>query len=119
MELMPTSLEVDQRAIENYARLTNDFNPIHLDRGFAKTTPFGDVIAHGTMSLSLILQSLTRTLGLAAAKGARLEVRFVRPVRIGDVVTATGRRSAADDRIFEVQVTNDAGEPVIEGRLRL
>ncbi len=49
-------MEIDQAAINAYARITDDFNPIHTDPTFAATTPMGGVIAHGTMSLNLIWQ---------------------------------------------------------------
>ncbi len=80
---------VDQPAIDAYARITGDFNPIHLDPVFAATTPMHGIIAHGTMSLGLIWQMIARNLG-AHAGTARMTVRFVSPVRPGDRIVAGG-----------------------------
>ena len=55
-ELRATSLVITPTAIEAYAHLTQDFNPIHLDPEFAARTPMGSVIAHGTMSIGLMWQ---------------------------------------------------------------
>ena len=85
--LKTSSKHVDFQSILDYAHVTNDFNPIHVDKEFAARSPMGGIIAHGTMSVALIWQSLRNTLGLQALDRINLEIRFVRPVRIGDVVT--------------------------------
>ncbi|MBM3556672.1 MAG: acyl dehydratase, partial [Alphaproteobacteria bacterium] len=86
------SLVVDQAAIAKYAAITNDFNPIHLDADFAAKTPMKGIIAHGTMSLGLLWQALGRAFDPAELSRLAIDIRFVRPVRIGDTVTAGGRR---------------------------
>ncbi len=63
--LHETTLLADESGIRRYAELTGDFNPIHVDPEFAATTPFGGVIAHGTMSLNLIWQAAAASLGPA------------------------------------------------------
>ena len=113
--LAPFSLEVDQPAIDAYAVITNDFNPLHVDPVFAATTPMGGVIAHGTMSLSLIWRSIAESFGPEAAARAILDVRFLRPVRPGDTVSSGG--SPRDDISYTVWVKNQHGEAVIEGTL--
>jgi acyl dehydratase len=114
-DLLPRSLTVDSERIWRYAELTHDANPIHLDPDFAARTPMGGIIAHGTMSLNLIWQSLTASLSPEAIQNLMLDVRFVRPVRIGDTVTAGGRRREDVPFCYDVWVRNNAGETVIEG----
>ncbi len=111
--LETASLRVSRSAILLYAAITDDFNPIHIDPGFAAQTPMKGIIAHGMLSLNLIWQSLRRSLGLDAVARIVLEVRFVRPVRENDVVTAGGERDA--DGRCTVWVRNQAGETVIAG----
>jgi 3-hydroxybutyryl-CoA dehydratase len=112
--LVPASLYVDPFLIRRYATLTCDNNPIHLDPDFAITTPMGGIIAHGTLSLALIWQALTATLGVDAIAGVRLNVRFIYPVRAGNVVTAGGTlRFGAP--VYDVWVRNDIGKDVIVG----
>ena len=113
-KLNDVSLTVDQAKVRQYAEITDDFNPIHLDAEFAAKTPMNGVIAHGTMSMNLIWQAITATFGMDAAAGAELDIRFIRPVRLGDVVTAGGE-ALSDGGGFKVWVRNQTGEPVIEG----
>lgn len=118
-ELVRVSKTIDRPAIRLYAEITDDFNPIHVDPDFAATTPMRGIIAHGMLSLNLIWQSLRATYGPGAAQGARLEVRFVRPVRENDTVSAGGRIKDAGAGLYDVVVENQNGEPVITGTLTL
>src|SRR5262245_65762765 len=44
---------ITESDIAQYAGLSGDFNPIHIDHEFAKTTPFGRPIAHGLLVLAI------------------------------------------------------------------
>ncbi len=118
-ELVARSKTVDRASILRYAEITDDFNPIHVDPEFAAATPMRGIIAHGMLSLNLVWQALKATYGAAAVEAAKLEVRFVRPVRENDIVTASGRLSTGKDGTYEVAVTNQDGVPVITGTLTL
>lgn len=112
---------VDKAAIGRYASITQDFNPIHLDAEFASKTPMGGVIAHGTMSMSLIWQSLSETCKLDDDANVVLDIRFVRPVRENDWVIAGG--TLVDARgVYDVWVRAEAPsrqELVISGTATL
>jgi 3-hydroxybutyryl-CoA dehydratase len=116
--LAPVSLTISQALIREYAELTQDFNPLHLDARFAAATPMGGIIAHGTLSMNLIWQSLAETLG-ERAQQATLDVKFMRPVRVGDRVTARGHADAAVPGQYIVWVENQRGEQVIAGTVVL
>ena len=83
-QLTPSTKHVDFDTILKYAAVTNDYNPIHVDKEFAAKSPMGGIIAHGTMSVALIWQALKNTLGVQALNRIHLEIRFVQPVRIDD-----------------------------------
>lgn len=114
-QLQPVSLTVTMPTIMAYADLTDDYNPIHVDREFAEKTEMKGIIAHGTMSLNLIWQSLRKTLGTPAMAGTRLDIRFVRPVRENDIVTGGGAERADTPGTYDVWVRNQKDEPVITG----
>lgn len=118
-ELVRVSRIIDRPAIRLYGEVTDDFNPIHVDPEFAASTPMRGIIAHGMLSLNLIWQSLRGTYGPAAAEDAQLEVRFVRPVRENDTVSAVGRIKDGEAGVYDVVVENQNGEPVITGTLTL
>ena len=50
---------ITEHDIATFAGLSGDFNQIHTDAEFAKSTPFGQRIAHGLMALSFTLLALT------------------------------------------------------------
>src|SRR5690606_28192685 len=105
--------------IDIYAELTNDFNPLHVDREFAASTPMGNTIAHGTLSVNLIWLSLERTLGSAALEHIDLDIRFLKPLFADDTVSAGGRRIPDDQYTFEVWVNDTEGTPLIAGHAKL
>ncbi len=112
--LIESSLKVDDALIRRYAAMTRDGNPLHLDPAFAAATPMGGIIAHGTLLLAPLWQALEQTLGRERLAGIVLDIRFKRPVRPGDVITAGGTRRR-DGRSYDVWVEAADGTRVIEG----
>jgi 3-hydroxybutyryl-CoA dehydratase len=106
---------VTRELIQEYADLTVDYNPIHLDEEFANASPMKGVIAHGTLSLGLIWRWLDLASG-DCSEVDLLEIRFKRPVRVGDRVVGGGNESSPG--VFDVWVKNQNGEPVIVGTAR-
>ena len=115
-ELSTISRDIDMSAILDYAQITGDFNPIHVDPAFAATTAMGGVIAHGTLSMNLIWQLVSANFGIDACRGASIDIRFARPVRVGDRVTAGG--VSRPDGGYDVWVRNQEGVAVIEGTMQ-
>ena len=105
-------------AIRAYGELTGDANPIHLDPVFAATTSMGGIIAHGTMSLSLIWEALARSVGRERIAHTTLDVRFLAPVRVDERVTVGGTQRADDAGCFDVWARTAAAS-VIEGVARV
>ncbi len=70
-----------------FAGLTGDYNPLHVDREFARQTPFGKPIAHGLLGMSWVagLGSYAPQMKTAAFLCVR-EWRFLEPIFIGDTV---------------------------------
>lgn len=113
--LMRTVMERD---IALFAELSGDANPIHLCEQFAASTKFGQRIAHGMLTASLISALLGTRLPGPGAVYLSQTLTFLSPVRIGDVVTArvevvelvSERRRA---RLFCECLVD--GKPVMEG----
>lgn len=115
-ELTNIPFDVTKDSIRAYADITDDYNPLHLDDEFAAKTPMKGVIAHGTMSLSLIWQSLIATFGIERMNDISVTIRFKRPVRPGDSLVARGTlRDDGPDK-YDVWVENQDGVRVIDGR---
>src|SRR3712207_1096132 len=88
-----------QADIVNYAGISGDFNPIHMDHVFAATTPFRQPIAHGLLVLSMgsglmITAPLMRTVAFVGIK----DWQFKLPVFIGDTIRARSRVLEKEER---------------------
>lgn len=103
--------------VAEFARITSDTNPLHLDEEYAKQTHFGGRIVHGMLGASLISAVIGTALGGPIYLGQTL--KFVKPIRIGETLTATAEVIAVreDKNIvtLETFVTNERGEEVIVG----
>lgn len=79
---------VTEQDIQDFARVSGDYNPVHMDEEYAKTTMFGARIAHGALTASYISAILGNDLPGPGSIFTDLNMQFKRPVRIGDTVTA-------------------------------
>jgi 3-hydroxybutyryl-CoA dehydratase len=84
-ELAKTVTESD---IVLFAGVTGDFNPVHIDAIAAKKSVFGERIAHGMLSAGFISAVLGMRLPGPGSIYLSQTLRFTKPVRIGDTVTA-------------------------------
>ncbi|BBH71421.1 MaoC family dehydratase [Actinoplanes sp. OR16] len=80
-------LEITQERVNTFADATGDHQWIHVDVERAQTGPFGGPIAHGYLTLSLVIplfSSLLTVEGITMGVNYGLEkVRFPSPVRVG------------------------------------
>jgi len=79
---------ITESDINDFAKVTGDFNPVHLDQTYAKKTIFKGRIAHGLLSVGLLSTVLGTILPGYGTIYLSQEVRFLAPVRIGDTITA-------------------------------
>lgn len=110
---------IERHDIELFAAVSGDANPIHLDEELAAKTPFKGVVAHGMLTAGLISNLLGNRLPGPGTIYLAQDLRFHRPVRVGDVVTATvtAKEKRPEKRIvvFDCAVTNQRGEVVLTG----
>jgi len=83
------SKEVKSSDVVGFAEISGDRNPIHLSEHFAAKTPFGGRIAHGLYTASLISAVIGTRLPGSGAIYLSQTLKFLAPVRIGDVVNAS------------------------------
>lgn len=118
---------VTESAVDTFAGVTGDFSYLHVDAEAARESIYGERIAHGLLSLS-ILQGLmwqthyTRNTGVASLGWDR--IAWPKPVRIGDTVEARftiretrESRSRPDMGILveDCRLINQDGEVVVTG----
>ncbi|MCR9177217.1 MAG: MaoC family dehydratase [Alphaproteobacteria bacterium] len=80
---------VTEEMIEQFAEVSGDFNPLHLDEEYAKGTMFKGRIAHGILSAGFISKIFGTVMPGKGSVYISQTLRFLAPVRIGDTVTTT------------------------------
>ena len=103
---MTVSIEntVSEQDVIDFARVSGDHNPLHMDEEYAKTTLFGGRIAHGALSASYISAVLGNDLPGPGAVFLELNLKFIRPVRIGDTVTSPAEVVEMVERGYRVRL---------------
>jgi acyl dehydratase len=119
---------IDQRSIDLFAEATGDHQWIHVDPERATDGPFGQTVAHGYLSLSLIPALLEQLLRVSDARmGVNYgieKVRFTAPVPSGSDVRLHAKLLSAERRgegvLFRVGVTieiRDQEKPALVGEV--
>ncbi|GAA2079920.1 MaoC family dehydratase [Microbacterium hatanonis] len=109
-ELGPSSWrEVPQADIDTYAELTGDDNPIHVDEVRAASSPYGGRIAHGMLTLSMVVLHLREIYrvtdaGMGIVYGFN-RIRFPNAVRSGARIRVRGTVSKVEEITGGYQVT--------------
>jgi acyl dehydratase len=115
---------ITETDIVNFAGLSGDFNPIHMDHEFARSTPYRRPIAHGLLSFAVgtglgLFSPPMRTLAFIKIQ----QWEFKNPVYVGDTLRvrskvlsieprARGRRAVVT---WQRQLLNQDGKVVQEG----
>jgi acyl dehydratase len=93
------SKTVSESDIYLFAGITGDFDPIHVDQEFARTTQYGQRIAHGALTLGYMSTASTlihQGFGRPLVSLGYDRIRIVAPVFVGDTVTVTYTVTATD-----------------------
>ena len=114
-----TAKQITDSVVRAFAELSGDYNPIHLDEEFAKTTRFGRRIAHGMISGALVSAVLGYEFKTRKIVYLSQTLKFVAPVFIDDTITATATvlKIRADKPIVHLETicVKQTGETVVTG----
>ena len=94
---------LDQSRIDRFADVTDDHQFIHVDPELAKQTPFGTTIAHGFLTLSMLVKLTASIPNEIPLEGIQMginygfdKVRFINPVLSGKRIRASAVTSAVE-----------------------
>lgn len=116
------SRTITENMMQEFLDITGDENPLHMYDSYAKEKGFDRHICYGMLTASLI-----STLGGCYLPGRYclirgVEIKFVRPVFVDDILTVTGKINKLDTdlRYMEIAVTirNQNDEKVLRGVLK-
>ena len=110
---------ITEEDIQTFGDLSGDYNPLHFDEEWAKTTIFNGRIAHGLLTASYISTVIGMKLPGPGTIYLGQNMNFMGPVRIGDTLTARVEVASLNDEKQRVTLktlcTNQNQEVVIEG----
>jgi len=110
---------VSQSDVLAFVEVVGDENPIHRDAAFARRTPFGAPIAPGLFTAGLISAIIGTELPGPGTIYLSQSLRFLKPVRIGDTITArveVVELLAGRNRVrLRTVCTNERGDEVLAG----
>ncbi len=110
-----------------FSGLSGDFDPIHVDEEYARTTAFGRRIAHGALIMGLLSTTSSMISRRSVERGATGvpvslgydKIRFLQPVFINDTITARYTVEEIDSEAArsrsKVEIVNQAGERCLAG----
>ena len=127
LRIVTAGRTVTEADVVNFAALSGDYNMLHTNAEYAKTSPFGARIAHGLLVTSMVTGLVDRTGVLEGTTIASREInewKFVRPVYLGDTIyaileverTRPLRRLGGGAVTIVVEVRNQKEETVMKGR---
>ena len=112
------NVQVTDKMVRQFAEMSGDFNPIHLDDDYAKGTRFGRRIAHGMICGALISRTLAMELGSGGIYLSQT-LKFLQPVFIDDVLTielhVASLRAEKGIASIETTVKKQSGETCVKG----
>ena len=79
---------IAERDINAFADASGDYSPLHMDEAFARTTTFGQRVAHGILTAGIISTVLGSEIPGLGTIFLELHIRFLKPVYINDTITA-------------------------------
>ncbi|MBF1100215.1 MaoC family dehydratase [Solobacterium sp.] len=115
-------VSITDSMMHKFLDITSDENPLHLNEDFARQRGFNNKVVYGMLTASMI-----STLGGCYLPGRNcliqgIEIKFVKPVYVGDVLEVIGEVSKVDYdlRYLEIKVTikNQNDQKVLRGLLR-
>lgn len=88
-----------EKDVEQYAFLSGDNNPIHLDRMAANQQGFNNKISHGMLTVAKVLSVLSNEALISQGSLSQYEFTFIAPVYVGEIVTLTVKQAGSNLRV--------------------
>ena len=107
--------KIKESMINEFAKISGDFNPLHIDEEYAKTTKFKKRVCQGMLLGSLISKLLSMHLPGNGALYVSQTLSFILPCFIDDEIKISGEIIDKDDikKIISVKTTITKDEKII------
>ena len=116
-------INIDEKLEGDFAKISGDFNPLHMDEQYAKKTKFGKRVCHGMLLGSFFSRLVGMYLPGKNALYFSQNLNFVEPCFIGDKIIVKGEvidKSEATRMIkIETTIKNKEGKFLIKGNAQV
>lgn len=118
-ETQTLTKHISEADVRKFVEMTGDDNPLHVNRAYAETTPFKDIVVHGMLGASFISTVIGTKLPGTGALWVSQNMEFLLPVRLGDVLTisATVIKKHERERLLELdtRIVNQNQQLILTG----
>lgn len=112
--------KITEDDVRKFVEMTGDNNPLHVDRDYAETTSFKDIVVHGMLGASFISTVIGTRLPGTGALWTSQSMDFILPVRLGDelTITCTVEKKHESQRLLELrtEITNQNEQLILKGK---
>ena len=116
-------VDITQSMVDDFAKISGDFNPIHMNEEFAKSTKFGGKIVHGMLLASFLSQMVGMYLPGKYALYTSQSLEFKNPCFVGDEITVssiiTDKSNSTKIIKLESNITNHKNQILLHGEGRI
>ena len=110
---------IKEKDVEDFAKLTGDNNPLHMDDDFTSKTRFGKRVVHGMLSASFISTIIGTKIPGKGALWLSQSLNFLEPARIGDEITIfasiVGKSESQKVLSLDIEILNQYKSKIITG----
>lgn len=110
--------------VQKFGEITGDMNPLHFDENYASETMFKSRIVHGLLTASYISTLIGMLLPGKGALYLTQDLKFLKPVKIGNTIKITGTVTRIIDEsrqifVLQTDVHTKDGTQVISGKAKV
>jgi len=113
------TVKITETMLNNFAEISGDHNPLHMDENYARTTRFGKRLCHGMLLASLFSRMVGMYMPGKNALYFSQSLNFKSPCFINDEVTVECEvlNKCTSSRIITLKTTisNETGECLVDG----
>lgn len=111
---------ISEADVRKFVEMTGDDNPLHVNRTYAETTAFKDIVVHGMLGASFISTVIGTKLPGTGALWISQNLEFLLPVRLGDELTisCTVLKKHERERLLDLdtRIVNQNSQVVLTGQ---
>lgn len=109
-------IPIASQMIQNYAKVSQDWNPIHMSVSAAQQAGYPQEVVHGMLTMAISARLVSPLLGKSNMIQS-YHIKLIAPLYVNDRLTVTG--SILSDNEMNIRGEKQDGSVVIKGKLRL